>query len=96
MTEHSHLDRFRPHIRDLYIPAGDIGFWQAAIRDPADAVYPRLVEAIQGGHRFTIDVLYGDQESGRRTISRFSVAPTSEARWLCAAVRHWNLESDAR
>ena len=48
MTEHSALDRFRPHIRDLYIPAGDIGFWQAALRDPADAVYPRMVEAIQG------------------------------------------------
>ncbi len=96
MTEHSALDRFRPHIRDLYIPAGDIGFWQAALRDPADAVYPRMVEAIQGPHRFTVDVLYGDQESGRRTISRFSIAPAGDARWLCAAVRHWSLDGEAR
>jgi hypothetical protein len=92
MTEHSALDRFRPHIRDLYIPAGDIGFWQAALRDPSDPAYPRVVEAIQGRHRFTVDVLHGDQESGRRRISRFSIAPAGEARWLCAAVRHWSLE----
>jgi len=32
MTEHRDIDHFRPHIRDLYIPAGDTGFWQGAIR----------------------------------------------------------------
>jgi hypothetical protein len=96
MTEHRDIDHFRPHIRDLYIPAGDIGFWQAALRDPADEMYPKLLEAVQGHHRFTIDVLYGDTESGRRTISRFSIAPANDSRWLCAAVRHWRLAGDAR
>ena len=43
-----------------------------------------------------VDVLYGDQESGRRTISRFSIAPAGDARWLCAAVRHWSLDGEAR
>ena len=40
-------DQFRPHTRDLYIPAGDIGFWQAAVRDPNDGLYPGLIDAVQ-------------------------------------------------
>jgi hypothetical protein len=86
-------DRFRPHSRDLYIPAGEVGFWQAAIRDPNDATYAGLVDAIQGRRPFTVDVLYGDHESGRRTISRFTIRSAGESEdWLCAVVRHWNLD----
>jgi hypothetical protein len=33
MTEPSDLETFRPQLRDLYVPAGNVGFWQAAIRD---------------------------------------------------------------
>ena len=90
------LDRFRSHTRDLYIPGGDMGFWQAAIRDPNDAAYPGLLDAIQRREPFTVDVLYGDHESARRTISRFMITPRSESAWLCAVVRHWNLDQSER
>jgi hypothetical protein len=85
-------DQFRPHARDLYIPAGDTGFWQAALRDPNDALYAGLLGVIQRRQTFTVDVLYGDHEGGQRTISRFSVAPAGDAQWLCSVVRHWNLD----
>jgi hypothetical protein len=85
-------DQFRPHTRDLYIPAGDTGFWQAALRDPNDSLYPGLLDVIQRRQAFTIDVLYGDHEGGQRTISRFSIAPARDAQWLCSVVRHWNLD----
>ena len=85
-------DQFRPHTRDLYIPAGDTGFWQAALRDPNDGLYPGLLDVIQRRQAFTIDVLYGDHEGGQRTISRFSVTPARDAQWLCSVVRHWNLD----
>jgi hypothetical protein len=29
---------FRRLTRDLYVPAGDLGFWQGAFRDPTDPV----------------------------------------------------------
>jgi len=92
------LDRFRSHTRDLYIAAGDIGFWQAAIRDRNDVAYPGLVDAIQRRQTFVVDVLYGDHESGRRTISRFTITPGAEpqSQWLCAVVRHWNLDRTER
>src|SRR5438094_1640845 len=47
-TPHPHAepDEFRPQLRDLYVPGGDIGFWQAAIRDRNDPEYAPLAEAI--------------------------------------------------
>jgi hypothetical protein len=89
--DRSNLDLFRSQSRDLYIPAGDVGFWQGAIRDANDPSYADLVDAIQQPRAFSIDVLYGDHEIGQRTISRFVVTP-GEKSWLCAAVRHWNLD----
>jgi hypothetical protein len=85
-------DRFRSHTRDLYIPAGDIGFWQGAIRDPNDAAYLGILDAIQRRQRLLVDVLYGDHESDRRNITRFTITPAKESEWLCAVVRHWNLD----
>ena len=37
---HAPVEQFRRLTRDLHIPAGDVGFWQGAIRDPGDP-YPR-------------------------------------------------------
>lgn len=93
-------NQFRPHTRDLYIPSGDIGFWQAALRDPNDRLYRDLLDAIQGRQTFTIDVLYGDHELGQDTISRFTVTPAEEfsatpaqdSQWLCQVARHWSLD----
>lgn len=88
-------DQFRPHGRDLYIPTGDIGFWQAAVRDPNDALYPGLRAAIEQRQTFSVDILYGDHEGGQLTISRFTIAPARESSWLCSVVRHWYLDRPA-
>jgi hypothetical protein len=89
---------FRRLQRDLYVPAGDVSFWQAAIRDPADPLYGPVREAIAEGAAMTIDLLYGDHDGGQRTITRFNVTPRSHASeeerglWMCSLARHWNLD----
>jgi hypothetical protein len=62
---------FHEHTRDMFIAPGDVGFWQAAFRDPADPSYDDAVAAVKSGDILTIDVLYGDHEGGQRAISRF-------------------------
>jgi hypothetical protein len=92
-------DQFRPQGRDLYVPPGDISFWQAAIRDPEDADRGAIIETLEGRQPLTVDLLYGDHEGGQRTISRFVVnhLPDHDAEWVCSVVRHWNLDrSDPR
>jgi hypothetical protein len=85
---------FRPQVRDLYVPPGDNGFWQAAIRRGDDPERPRFAAAIASRQSLLIDLLYGDQEGGQRTISRFAVTqhPAQEEEWLCTVVRHWYLD----
>ncbi len=91
---------FRPHQRDLYVPAGDISFWQAAVRDPADSLHARLKEAIHARLQIILDILYGDHEGGQRVVTRFSLTPRGHASeedsslWLCAVARHWNLDRE--
>jgi hypothetical protein len=93
-------DEFRRLQRDLYVPAGDVSFWQAALRDPGDPLYEPLREAIDAGTGISVDVLYGDHEGGQRTITRFFLRPRSEAAdeeswlWACATSRHWYLDRD--
>ncbi|HSZ13965.1 MAG TPA: hypothetical protein VK790_08010 [Solirubrobacteraceae bacterium] len=93
----SNADDFRRLNRDLYVPAGDVSFWQAAIRDSDDPLYAPLLEAVRQRTPVTVDVLYGDHEGGQRTITRFSLAPRSHDDedpwlWLCSTARHWNLD----
>jgi hypothetical protein len=91
-------EEFRRLQRDLYVPAGDVSFWQAAVRDPDDPLYKPLRTAIVERSAITVDILYGDHEGGQRTITRFSLAPRGQAgeeedwRWLCSTSRHWNLD----
>ena len=84
-------DEFRRQLRDLYIPPGDTGFWQGAIRDREDASYDELYDTIAGRRRLAVFLLYSDHEGGQRTISLFSLSPTENA-WLTSVVRHWNLD----
>lgn len=92
------VDEFRRNIRDLYVPAGDVGFWQAAIRDRDDPLYASVTAAIAGGPGITIDLLYGDHEGGQRTITRFFLQPRPHVAdeepwmWMCSVARHWNLD----
>src|SRR5579863_6373389 len=36
---HADPKDFRQLTRDLYVPAGDIGFWQGAFRDPTEPIF---------------------------------------------------------
>ena len=85
-------DAFRRQTRDLYVPPGDVGFWQGAIRDRADDAYAGVLGAVEARRRLTIDLLYSDHEGGQRVISRFGVLPRADTGWRCSIVRHWNLD----
>jgi hypothetical protein len=92
------VEEFRRNVRDLYVPAGDVSFWQAAIRDTDDPLAEPIRAAIAGGDGITIDLLYGDHEGGQRTITRFFLSPRAHRDdeepwlWMCAVARHWNLD----
>ncbi len=94
------LEEFRRLNRDLYVPSGDVSFWQAALRDPDDHLYGPAREAIRAGSGLTIDILYGDHEGGQRTVTRFFISPRTHAAveepwlWFCSTARHWNLDRD--
>jgi hypothetical protein len=87
------VESFRPQGRDLYVPAGDVSFWQAGLRDPNDPDRPEVLAAIHNRQVLLVDLLYGDHEGGQRTISRFSFSPIGdENAWLASVIRHWNLD----
>jgi hypothetical protein len=79
--------------RDLYVPAGDIGFWQGAYRDPASPEFAAAREAIEARTNLTIELLYGDLEGGQRVISRYGLMPRDDGGWIPAAARHWNVDT---
>ena len=78
--------------RDLYVPAGDIGIWQGALRDPEHAQHGALREAIEQRRPFSIELLYTDNVGGQRTISRFTIAPTGDEGWMASVGRHFYLD----
>ncbi len=87
------LEDFRRQTRDLYIPAGDIGFWQGAIRDSADPSFEPVRRAVESGASVTVDLLYGDYEGGQRTIARFTVGFNGDDHRARAEVaRYWNVD----
>jgi hypothetical protein len=95
MTDPPLLDEMIRLSRDIFVPAGDVGFWQGAFRDsstPGFALARRLVE---GRQRFAIAVMYGDLEGGQRTITRFGMNPKTDGGWLVVAARVWNIDRPA-
>ena len=94
---HSDLDDFHRLTRDIYVPPGDIGFWQGALRDPSTEEFLAARDAIGRRERLTIELLYGDHEGGQRTVSLFSVVPRHDDGWFATVARHWNIDrSDPR
>jgi hypothetical protein len=92
-AEHTDLDRFRRLTRDLYIPPGDIGFWQGVIRDRDDPGYEALVAAAVDRLPVVVEILYGDLEGGQRAVSRFACTPIeSTTGWHCWVTRHWSID----
>jgi hypothetical protein len=87
------VEAFRRQSRDLYIGAGDIGFWQAALRD-ADDVQAAMGEVVDSHARFAVDLLYSDLEGGQRTMTRFGFMPGEQVAWLGSVTRHTNVDRD--
>jgi len=90
--EHCDLSGFTRQTRDLFIPSGDIGFWQGALRDPADPDYDAARKAIVDREPVTIDLLYGDYEGGQRVVSRFLLRPIRDDDYLLSVTHHWNID----
>jgi len=88
------LEEFHRLTRDLYVPPGDVGFWQGVFRDPTAEEFQQAADAVAAGERLIIDVLYGDHEGGQRAVSRFSMTTASDGGWMVAAARHWNIDRD--
>ena len=89
---HADADDFRRLSIDLYIAAGGSGYWEGAVRDADDPLRPGLAKALADREPITIDVLYGDQEGGQRTISRFTMLPAGDDGWYALVAKHWNLD----
>jgi hypothetical protein len=85
-------DDFRRLSIDLYIAAGGAGYWEGAVREPDDPLRAAFSSALTERRPFTIDLLYGDQQGGQRTISRFTVLPAGDEDWYCQVAKHWNLD----
>ncbi len=90
--DHPELVDFRRQNRDLYVPVGDVGFWQAAFRDQSDPGYAAARHAVEARQPWTVDLLYGDHEGGQRVVTRFSALPRGEDGWLATSSRHWNID----
>jgi hypothetical protein len=90
---HAPVEEFRLQSRDLYVPVGDIGMWQGALRNPDDPVRASVVDALEKGEQITVELLYSDLVGLQRTISRFGLMPANGT-WLASLSRHWYLDWD--
>jgi hypothetical protein len=88
---HAAPEEFRLQARDLYVPAGDIGMWQGALRHPDDSIRAQVGDAIDTGQPITVELLYSDQIGSQRTISRFLLTPANDS-WIAGLNRHWYLD----
>jgi hypothetical protein len=87
-------EEFTRLTRDLYIAAGDQGFWQGAFRDPANPDFASAKRAIEAREPVMVDVLYGDHEGGQRIVSRYVMSPRDDGTWIASAGRHWNVDRE--
>jgi hypothetical protein len=92
-AERPELSAFRRQQRDLFIPAGESGFWQGAIRDRSDPDYGAVRAAIEHREHVMVDLLYGDHEGGQRAIARFGVGRRAgEEPSRAEVLRYWNVD----
>jgi hypothetical protein len=93
-SSHAPEEEFRPQLRDLYIPAGDIGMWLGSVRAAGDRVLGSIAEAIDTREPMTIELVYSDLVGRQRTITRFGIVPADQGSWLAVMTRNWYLEWD--
>jgi hypothetical protein len=91
-SEHAPLEEFQRLTRDLYVAAGDVGFWQGVFRDPNASAFTEAAHAIEARQPLTVELLYSDHEGGQRMVTRFVLIARDGGGWLAAAGRHWNLD----
>ncbi len=96
-VDHFPEDEFRTQTRDLYIPAGDVGLWQGAIRERSDPAHDEVALAISQQEPITVELLYSDQVGAQRTITRFTLVPdrrddVEEASRFISSGRNWYLD----
>jgi hypothetical protein len=84
--------QFRRLTRDLYIPPGDLGFWQGALREPSEELFKVASDAVQERRPLTLDLLYSDVQGGQRTISRFTLRPVGDDQWFATIGRHFAVD----
>jgi hypothetical protein len=89
--DHAPVEELRQQTRDLYIPPGDIGMWQGALRDAHDPLLTEVAAAINAGEPIGVELLYSDQIGEQRTITRFGLLPAGESR-VTSMTRHWHLD----
>jgi hypothetical protein len=83
------IGEFRRQQLDLYIPAGETGYWQGAMRDPQEPGYTEVMEAVRGDQTLLIDILYGDSDGGQRSILRLAATGRRTT-----VIRYWNLDRE--
>lgn len=93
MPTHAPDEEFRRQTRDLYVPSGDIGMWQGALRNPDDPVRAAIAEAIDAQQPMSVELLYTDQVGLQRTITRFALTSAADS-WFASVTRHWYLDWD--
>jgi hypothetical protein len=95
MPTHTPLEHFHLQSRDLYIPAGDVGMWQGALRNPDDPVRAQIIEAIESDEPISVELLYSDLIGAQRTITRFGLTPLQGGVRVAHMNRHWHLDGPA-
>ena len=69
------LADFRRQQLDLYIPAGETGYWQGGLYDPDEPGYRDVMDALRSdGGVIYVDLLYSDHDGGQLTIVRFGIS----------------------
>jgi hypothetical protein len=92
VTEPPPLDRMTRLSSDIFVPAGDIGFWQGAFRGAPSPGFADAQTLAAERQRFSVAVMYSDLEGGQRTITQFGMNPTPEGSWIVAAGRVWHVD----
>jgi hypothetical protein len=89
------IDEMTRLSRDIFVAAGDTGFWQGTFRDPETDGFREARRLIESNETIGIAVMYGDLEGGQRTITRFGMVPRPDGGYIVSAGRVWNIDRQA-
>jgi hypothetical protein len=94
---HEPVEHFRRLTRDLWVPPHDVFFWQGAVRDTSEPVFAELEKAAYEEIGLRVELLYGDDEGGQRTVTRLALIPRhpqddEPVTWIASVNRHWTLD----